>query len=104
MYDRTGRTPPCSQGLVAAKIARVVVGMVDPDPRVSGGGLKTCHDAGMEVVCIGGALCGPGTFLSCPWFVVYPVRTKRGRAVLLRATVCFRRGGARVQGAEQGVH
>jgi diaminohydroxyphosphoribosylaminopyrimidine deaminase/5-amino-6-(5-phosphoribosylamino)uracil reductase len=51
-----GRTPPCSQALVAAKIARVVVGMVDPDPRVSGGGLKTCHDAGIEVVCIGGAL------------------------------------------------
>jgi hypothetical protein len=63
---------------VAAKIARVVVGMVDPDPRVSGGGLKTCHDAGMEVVCIGGALCGPGRSLSSPWFVEYPVRDETG--------------------------
>jgi diaminohydroxyphosphoribosylaminopyrimidine deaminase/5-amino-6-(5-phosphoribosylamino)uracil reductase len=30
-----GRTPPCSEAIVAAGIQRVVVGMVDPDPRVS---------------------------------------------------------------------
>uniref|UniRef100_A0A6T7YPC3 Riboflavin biosynthesis protein PYRD, chloroplastic n=1 Tax=Pyramimonas obovata TaxID=1411642 RepID=A0A6T7YPC3_9CHLO len=50
-----GRTPPCSKGLVAANVSRVVCGMVDPDPRVSGGGLKTLVDAGIEVACIGGA-------------------------------------------------
>ena len=32
-----GRTPPCSRALVDAGVARVVVGFVDPDPRVSGG-------------------------------------------------------------------
>lgn len=51
-----GRTPPCSQALVGAKISRVVVGMVDPDPRVSGGGLWTCKNAGLEVCAIGGEL------------------------------------------------
>lgn len=45
-----GRTPPCSRALVDAGVSRVVVGFVDPDPRVSGGGIKTLLDAGIEVV------------------------------------------------------
>ncbi|MEM9272777.1 MAG: bifunctional diaminohydroxyphosphoribosylaminopyrimidine deaminase/5-amino-6-(5-phosphoribosylamino)uracil reductase RibD [Cyanobacteria bacterium P01_F01_bin.143] len=45
-----GRTPPCSKALVAAGVAKVVVGMVDCDPRVAGGGIKTLQDAGIEVV------------------------------------------------------
>jgi diaminohydroxyphosphoribosylaminopyrimidine deaminase/5-amino-6-(5-phosphoribosylamino)uracil reductase len=44
-----GRTPPCSRALVAAGVRRVVVGFVDPDPRVSGGGIRTLLDAGIEV-------------------------------------------------------
>ncbi|KJH72960.1 5-amino-6-(5-phosphoribosylamino)uracil reductase [Aliterella atlantica CENA595] len=45
-----GRTPPCSEALVAAQVAKVVVGMVDPDPRVSGGGIARLQAAGIEVV------------------------------------------------------
>ena len=45
-----GRTPPCSLAVVEAGLAKVVVGMVDPDPRVSGGGLETLRKAGIEVV------------------------------------------------------
>ena len=44
-----GRTPPCSEAIVAAGIQRVVVGMVDPDPRVSGGGIARLRQAGIEV-------------------------------------------------------
>lgn len=44
-----GRTPPCSEAIVAAGIQRVVVGMVDPDPRVSGGGIARLREAGIEV-------------------------------------------------------
>ncbi len=45
-----GRTPPCSEALVAARVAKVVVGMVDPDPRVSGGGIARLQQAGIEVL------------------------------------------------------
>ncbi|WP_302885398.1 bifunctional diaminohydroxyphosphoribosylaminopyrimidine deaminase/5-amino-6-(5-phosphoribosylamino)uracil reductase RibD [Kovacikia minuta] len=45
-----GRTPPCSEAILAAGIKRVVVGMVDPDPRVSGGGIARLQQAGIEVV------------------------------------------------------
>ena len=44
-----GRTPPCARALVDAGVARVVVGFIDPDPRVSGGGIQTLLDAGIEV-------------------------------------------------------
>ncbi len=45
-----GRTPPCSQALVAAGIKKVIVGMVDPNPLVAGGGIATLEQAGIEVV------------------------------------------------------
>ena len=45
-----GRTPPCSEALIAVGVKKVVVGMVDPDPRVSGGGIERLRTAGIEVV------------------------------------------------------
>ncbi len=44
-----GRTPPCSEALITAGVAKVVVGMVDCDPRVAGSGIKKLQDAGIEI-------------------------------------------------------
>ncbi len=45
-----GRTPPCAVALVDAGVARVVVGVVDPDPRVAGAGIELLVGAGLDVV------------------------------------------------------
>lgn len=45
-----GRTPPCTEAVIEAGIAKVVIGMVDPDPRVCGSGIKRLQEKGIEVV------------------------------------------------------
>jgi diaminohydroxyphosphoribosylaminopyrimidine deaminase/5-amino-6-(5-phosphoribosylamino)uracil reductase len=44
-----GLTPPCTQAIIEARVARVVVGATDPDPRVSGQGIDRLKDAGVDV-------------------------------------------------------
>lgn len=44
-----GRTPPCTDGLLAAGVARVVCAMVDPNPLVAGRGLRILAAAGVQV-------------------------------------------------------
>ncbi len=44
-----GRTPPCADTLIAAGVGRVVAGMVDPNPVVSGSGLAKLVEAGIDV-------------------------------------------------------
>src|ERR1039457_1120585 len=47
----SGKTPPCSDALIAAGVKRVVAGMSDPNPMVWGGGLAALKNAGIEVIC-----------------------------------------------------
>lgn len=44
-----GRTPPCSEALIAAGVAKVVVGMGDPNP-IATGGAERLREAGIEVI------------------------------------------------------
>jgi len=44
------RTPPCSKAIIEAGIAKVVVAMEDPNPKVSGQGIKDLEKAGIQVV------------------------------------------------------
>jgi len=45
-----GRTPPCTEAILASKVARVVIGTRDPNPHVEGGGVEKLRAAGIEVV------------------------------------------------------
>ncbi|MEO0751624.1 MAG: bifunctional diaminohydroxyphosphoribosylaminopyrimidine deaminase/5-amino-6-(5-phosphoribosylamino)uracil reductase RibD [Pseudomonadota bacterium] len=45
-----GKTPPCTDALIAAGIARLVAPLTDEDPRVSGLGFTRLREAGIEVV------------------------------------------------------
>lgn len=47
--NHTGRTPPCSEAVIAAGIRRVVIGLADPNP-IASGGIEKLRAAGIEVV------------------------------------------------------
>ncbi|HEY1210790.1 MAG TPA: bifunctional diaminohydroxyphosphoribosylaminopyrimidine deaminase/5-amino-6-(5-phosphoribosylamino)uracil reductase RibD, partial [Terracidiphilus sp.] len=46
--NHTGRTPPCTEALIAAGIKRVVAATIDPNPTVAGHGLDRLRAAGLE--------------------------------------------------------
>lgn len=48
-HSHQGRTPPCTDALIAAGIHRVVASMPDPNPKVSGRGFEKLHTAGVQV-------------------------------------------------------
>ena len=48
-HAHQGRTPPCTDALIAAGIQRVVAAMPDPNPKVSGRGFAQLHTAGIQV-------------------------------------------------------
>jgi diaminohydroxyphosphoribosylaminopyrimidine deaminase/5-amino-6-(5-phosphoribosylamino)uracil reductase len=57
----TGKQPPCTKFLIERGVKRVVIGMSDPDPRVSGKGIKELRAAGIEVI-------GPVMRAECEYF------------------------------------
>jgi len=61
-----GKTPPCVDALIASGIARVVIGLLDPDPRVAGRGVARLEQAGIEVqtgIASGEVLAGLSAYL-----------------------------------------
>ena len=73
-----GKTPPCTRAIVAAGIARVVVALEDPDPRVAGQGFAALRASGIEVVT--GVGSGPAHDLDPGYF--HHRRTGRPRVTL----------------------
>lgn len=45
-----GRTPACARAIATRGVARVVIGMRDPNPKVDGEGVRILRDAGVEVI------------------------------------------------------
>jgi diaminohydroxyphosphoribosylaminopyrimidine deaminase/5-amino-6-(5-phosphoribosylamino)uracil reductase len=54
--NHQGSTPPCTEALLEAGVARVIVGQLDPNPTVAGGGLERLRAAGVEVEVVDGEL------------------------------------------------
>lgn len=46
----SGKTPPCTDLIISKKISRVVIALQDPNPLVSGKGIKKLKEAGVEVI------------------------------------------------------
>jgi len=44
------KTPPCSSALIEAQVGRVVIAIEDPNPLVSGNGIRMLRDAGIETI------------------------------------------------------
>jgi diaminohydroxyphosphoribosylaminopyrimidine deaminase/5-amino-6-(5-phosphoribosylamino)uracil reductase len=62
-----GHTPPCTDALLEAGIARVVVASDDPTEKASGRGLGILRDEGVEVVVAGGELAARARLLNQPF-------------------------------------
>lgn len=45
-----GKTPPCTEAIIEHKLAKVVIGSRDPNPKVAGKGVSILREAGIEVV------------------------------------------------------
>ena len=45
-----GKTPPCADLIIEKGIKKVVIGNIDPNPKVDGGGIKKLKEAGVEVI------------------------------------------------------
>ncbi|GMA17355.1 bifunctional diaminohydroxyphosphoribosylaminopyrimidine deaminase/5-amino-6-(5-phosphoribosylamino)uracil reductase RibD [Deinococcus metallilatus] len=88
-----GRTPPCADALIGAGVARVVVAALDPDPRVSGAGVRRLRAAGLDVtlgVLEDEATAQQAGFRSLvargrPWVVAKYAMTLDGKIAALRA-------------------
>ena len=63
--NHDGRTPPCIDAILEAKIAKVVIGCLDPNPHVTGGGAEALRAAGVEVNARGSRT--RSAQRSCPW-------------------------------------
>src|SRR3954466_4511037 len=62
-----GRTPPCTEAIVEAKLARVVVASDDPSGKASGRGLGILRDEGVQVDVAGGEIAEAARLLNQPF-------------------------------------
>ncbi len=91
-----GKTPPCTDAVIASGVKTVVAGMIDPNPKVGGGGVKALENAGIQV--ISGVLANECAYLNrgflkriktgLPWVCLKLATT-------LDAKIADRHGGSR---------
>jgi diaminohydroxyphosphoribosylaminopyrimidine deaminase/5-amino-6-(5-phosphoribosylamino)uracil reductase len=81
-----GRTPPCADALIEAGVARVVVGVLDPNPKVHGAGVERLRSAGIDVEVAEGELARQAREQLAGYLSVF----ERGRPwVIYKAAITF---------------
>ena len=97
-----GSTPPCADAILEAGVERVVVGVRDPNPNVSGGGVERLREAGVDVEVVEGEPAWRARDLNAGWLSVH----ERGRPwVIYKAARHARRaddGAGRALGDGRG--
>ncbi|MFL5938050.1 MAG: bifunctional diaminohydroxyphosphoribosylaminopyrimidine deaminase/5-amino-6-(5-phosphoribosylamino)uracil reductase RibD [Gaiellaceae bacterium] len=79
-----GSTPPCVDAILEARVERVVVGVRDPNPNVSGGGVERLREGGVDVEVVEGEPAWRARDLNAGWLSVH----ERGRPwVIYKAAV-----------------
>ena len=76
--NHTGRTPPCTEKIIAAGIRHVVAAMEDPNPDVTGGGLEYLRNRGVKTTV---GVCEDAAKRLNEFFIKY-IRTKRPFTIL----------------------
>ena len=74
-----GRTPPCTEAILEAGIARVVVASDDPSPKVAGRGLGILRDEGVDVVVAGDDIAARARLINQP----FRKHVRRGRPLVI---------------------
>lgn len=93
-----GRTPPCAEALVDARVARVVVALQDPDPNVAGRGIERLRSAGIQVAV------GPCAAAAAELLAPYLVHRRTGRPyVVLKLAATLDGGTAAPDGTSQWI-
>jgi diaminohydroxyphosphoribosylaminopyrimidine deaminase/5-amino-6-(5-phosphoribosylamino)uracil reductase len=77
-----GRTPPCTEAIIEAGIARVVVASDDPSPKASGRGLGILRDEGVRVDVVDGAVADAARLINQP----FRKHAKTGRPLVIWKT------------------
>jgi diaminohydroxyphosphoribosylaminopyrimidine deaminase / 5-amino-6-(5-phosphoribosylamino)uracil reductase len=105
----TGRTPPCTQALIAARVSRVVYASGDPNPLVNGAGVAALRAAGIdtvgEVLAAESRALNPGFFkrmrTGLPWVRVKLGASLDGRTALANGASRWVTGPAARQDAQR---
>ena len=66
-----GSTPPCTDAILEAGVERIVVGVRDPNPNVSGGGVERLREGGVDVELVGGEPAWRARDLNAGWLSVH---------------------------------
>jgi diaminohydroxyphosphoribosylaminopyrimidine deaminase/5-amino-6-(5-phosphoribosylamino)uracil reductase len=107
--SHTGRTPPCTQALIGARIGRVVYASADPNPLVNGAGIAALRAAGIdtvgEVLAAESRALNPGYFkrmrTGLPWLRVKLGASLDGRTALANGASRWVTGPAARQDAQR---